>query len=98
MSRVTLSLVTCPLDVYQIGNLGNFVARDMQMFLVDTKNNSCLRDSGACCWPVTRMFSFPGRHAEYNVTRDMSPSLAIDLPASVYNYFGLTLPTTSALS
>ncbi len=57
-----------------------FVARDMQMFFGDNRNSSCLRDMqmtrGTCCSLVTRIFSYLGRHAEYIVTCEKSPSLA----------------------
>ncbi len=59
------------------------LATSQNIFLGDKRNISCLRNMQmtreTCCSLVTRLFSHPGRHAEYSVSRDMSPSLAIAL-------------------
>ncbi len=70
ISSATSSRVICPLDVSQF-------SRDKQMFLGDNRIISCLCESRACCSLVIRKFSHYGRYTQCNVTRDMSPSLAI---------------------
>ncbi len=62
MSCMKLLHATCPLSVFQISNLGNFVACDKictkrhQIFLGENRNISCLCNLGTGCLLPTHMF------------------------------------------